>query len=118
VSEETEDFKVAVLALDQGCILADDPHALAFGGCEGEVQAHHVITQQQLRGRGLEELTWDPQNGAAVCYRHHRRHHNRAEPIPVAALPERCRRFAYDHDLQWFLDRYYRSREDGADVRS
>ena len=101
LTEARHEFKILVLALDRGCIAeADSP-------CEGDVQAHHVITQQQLRSEDLEDLLWDPANGAAVCERHHRRHHNRRESIFRDRLPARCVKFAVEFDLDQYLDRYY-----------
>lgn len=102
--DERLDFRVAVLALDAGVCIA----AGKFGEeCEGELHAHHVITQQQLRQHGLYELLWDPANGAAVCETHHRRHHNRRQPILQALLPMRCILFAARNDLTWMIERYY-----------
>ncbi len=88
--------------MDRGCVAATP-----MSECEGDVQAHHVITQQQLRKLGLDVLLWDPANGAAVCERHHRRHHNRREPIAKLSLPKRCRDFCVRHGLTDVLDRYY-----------
>ena len=103
MSAEGLDFKVAVLALDAGsCVAASDDSE-----CEGEVQAHHCVTQQQLRKYGLAHYRWDPCVGASVCERHHRRHHNRSEPIGLAALPMRVLTFAATFDLMFVLERYY-----------
>lgn len=108
MTDEREDFKVAVLAMDQGCIASRPPTVgETFSPCDGEVQAHHVITQQQLRKAGLDQYLWTPQNGASLCYRHHRRHHNRVEPVTIAMLPQRCRDFAAKHFLTPLLERYY-----------
>lgn len=101
MSDERYEFKIKVIALDQGCIMA------GFGECEGELHAHHVVTQQQLRKAGLDDRLWDPANGAATCDRHHRRHHNRREPIRESALPLRCLVFAANLDMERFIDRYY-----------
>jgi hypothetical protein len=101
-AEQRLDFKVAVLALDAGCV-AESPDS----ECEGDLQAHHGLTQQQLRKHGLEEYLWDPRVGTAVCERHHRRHHNRREPIRLAALPMRVLTFAGTFDLMHVLERYY-----------
>ncbi len=79
--------------------------------CEGAVQAHHVLRSQFIRGwvaaeaheqyltqaahADLErELLWDLRNGQAVCYRAHRRHHNRVQPIPLWLVPLDALRFA------------------------
>jgi hypothetical protein len=102
VSEESLNFKAAVLAADGGCIAES-----VESPCEGVLQAHHAITAQSLRKAGLREHLTDPRVGAAVCYRHHRRHHNRAEPLKRAMLPMRVEEFAAEHGLVWLLDRYY-----------
>lgn len=96
------DFRVAVLATDGVCVAAREGSE-----CEGDLQAHHVVTQQQLRRHGLDELLWDPDNGAAVCERHHRRHHSGREPIWRDYLPTRCLAFAERVGLVWLIDRYY-----------
>jgi hypothetical protein len=96
------DFKVAVLAVDGCCLAHDDP-----ADCDGDVQVHHAVTQQQLRKAGLDRLVRDPRNGMAVCYRAHRRHHNRTEPIALARVPARCVLFAREHGLYDLLVRYY-----------
>lgn len=101
-TEARLDFKVAVLALDAGCVAESSDSE-----CEGDLQAHHCVTQQQLRKAGLDEYLWDPRVGAAVCERHHRRHHNRREPIRLGALPGRVRDFASKFGLMHVLERYY-----------
>lgn len=101
MTEASFDFKIKVLAIDRGCIAA------SMSLCEGVVQAHHVIYQKHLKGAGLEDLLWDPMNGAALCYRHHRRHHGGFEPIPKALLPTRCLLFAEEHGLDYLIDRFY-----------
>jgi len=100
---EPAEWRVAVIALDQGCIMA----GLSPTECSDDVQAHHVITQQQLRHLGMADHVWDVENGAALCETHHRRHHNRHEPIPWSILPARCRRFANDLGIAYLLGRYY-----------
>ncbi len=110
LSEMRFAFKTVVIALDQGCICGMWRGPVtrdASSPCEGELHAHHVITQQQLRKAGLDEYLWDAANGAAVCERHHRRHHNRNEPISEMALPRRCLDFIAALDLSYLLDRYY-----------
>lgn len=101
MTEASFDFKIKVLAIDRGCIAA------SLGHCNGDVQAHHVIYQKHLIRAGLEDLLWDPMNGAAVCYHHHRRHHGGHEPIPKALLPTRCILFAEEHGLDYLIDRFY-----------
>lgn len=101
-AEARLDFKVAVLALDGGCLVHDDP-----ADCYGDVEAHHVTTQQQLRRAGRHDLLWDPRNGMAVCDRAHDRHHLGYQRIPLACVPTRCVEFAREHGFERVLDRYY-----------
>lgn len=101
----SERFKRLVAALDHfGCIVHDDPN-----DCAGPLQAHHVVSQQQLRRRGLHDLLWDVANGATVCEEAHRRHTLAVERIPFDRLPGRCVRFAEAQGLAAILARYYTS---------
>lgn len=95
-------FKVKVLALDGGCVVHEYPT-----DCEGDFEAHHVITQQQLRKAGRHDLLWDPRNGATVCELAHRRHTRAIKRIPLDRLPARCVSFASAYGFAWLLDRYY-----------
>lgn len=95
-------FKTLVIACDGGCIVHGDS-----GDCEGVLQAHHVVTQQQLRQHGFAALLWDPNNGATVCEKAHERHTKALERIPRDRLPARCLRFAAQHGFESVLDRYY-----------
>lgn len=96
------DFKIAVLATDRGCVVHEDESE-----CEGDVHAHHVVTQQQLRQAGREDLLWDPRNGATVCELAHRRHHRAIQRIPYDRLPERCIAFAREYGFDDVLTTYY-----------
>jgi hypothetical protein len=96
------DFKIAVLATDRRCIVHADP-----AECDGDFQAHHVVTQQQLRKAGSLHLLWDPANGATVCEKAHRRHTLALQRIPYEKLPRRCIDFAMKHGFGDLLDRYY-----------
>jgi hypothetical protein len=97
------EFKVAVLATDGRCVLHDDP-----ADCEGDLQAHHVVTRQQLRHAGRRDLEWDPRNGATVCEDvAHRRHTLALERIPFSRLPRRCVAFAREYGFEDVLRRYY-----------
>lgn len=95
-------FRTIVLALDQRCIVHDDP-----ADCEGEIAAHHVVTQQHLRKQGHAALLWDPRDGTAVCEAAHRHHHSGRARIEIARLPLRCVKFAQELGLDWYIDRYY-----------
>ncbi len=100
--EAAERFKRTVLALDRGCV------AETLGGCEGPpFHAHHVIPQAKLRAADLADCLWLPQAGCCLCERHHRRLHNRTEPVPLRLIPARCVRFAEAHGFGDFLARFY-----------
>jgi hypothetical protein len=77
------------------------------GGCEGPLQAHHVISQQALRRRGLDRELWNVRNGVAVCEQAHRRHTLAVERICYDDLPYAAFQFANEHGLAWMIDRYY-----------
>lgn len=95
-------FKAKVLALDTACVV----HPFQTD-CEGVLEAHHVITQQQLRKAGRLDLLWDPRNGATVCELAHRRHTRAIQRIPLRLLPDRCVRFAAEYGFSRLLNRYY-----------
>jgi hypothetical protein len=76
-------------------------------GCQGPLQLHHAIKQQTLRKHGHHDLLYDHRNLITVCERHHRRHHNRTQPIPYAALPAAAIYFAHEIALHYQLERYY-----------
>lgn len=78
--------------------------------CEFPLQAHHVITQQQLKRRKLHHLLWDTGNGVPVCVRAHRRHTLAVERIPRDLLPAAAISFAETHDLTYVLERNYPQR--------
>lgn len=90
-----------VLMRDKGCVLE------GHGRCEPPYEAHHILTQQQLRKRGLSDFAWDVRNGLGLCNRHHRRHTRAVERVPYSVLPERAFVFAEEMGLGWLLDRYY-----------
>lgn len=85
-----------------GCVVHADPRE-----CDGPLQCHHIITQQALRKRGLDFLRYDVRNGMCLCYRAHRRHTNRTEPIDYSYLSQGAIDFATEVGLDWQLDRYY-----------
>lgn len=102
--DERLEFRVAVLAVDGRCLIHDDP-----SDCVGDVEAHHTISQQQLRKAGLEHLLWDPRNGMACCDQGHDRHHLAYMRIPRDRIPDRCLAFAREQGLEHLIDRYYPS---------
>lgn len=75
--------------------------------CEGPLEAHHVITQQQLRDEGRHDLLWDWRNGMALCELAHRRHTRAVERVPRRVVPTRAMAFAREHGLEYLIDRYY-----------
>lgn len=81
--------------------------ALDSRDCEGYLQAHHVITQQQLRRAQLGHLIWETRNGLCLCERHHRRHTNATERIPREKLRPATIHWAQTHGLGYLIDRYY-----------
>jgi len=98
-----------------GCILHESPE-----GCEGPLQAHHVVTQQTLRKRGLDNAIWDTRMGVAVCERSHIRHTLASSRIRFEDLPASVVEYVQNLGLQWYLDRYYpRTRDtEAADTAS
>ena len=93
-------WKRAVLDRDGACVLW---HL----DCEGDLHAHHVVTQQHLRKRGLTQHAWDRRIGVTVCERGHRRHHAATERICVDFLPAEVVAFVTELGLDWYLERYY-----------
>lgn len=80
----------------------------AVPGCDDpNLEAHHVITQQQLRRHGYGDKLWDPRNGMALCTFHHTRHTLARERIPFELIPPAAVEFATELGLDWLLDRYY-----------
>ena len=92
-------FKRSVIDRDGACVV--------YHGCEGELQAHHVVTQQHLRKRGFGDWAWDRRIGVTVCERAHRRHHSARERIPFDSLPLEVVRFVEKLGLAWYFERYY-----------
>lgn len=92
-------WKRAVVSRDAACVV--------YHHCEGELQAHHVITQQHLRKRGLGNVLWDRRIGVTVCEKAHRRHTLAIERIPRDCLPVEVETFVQSLELGWMLERYY-----------
>lgn len=101
--DERTHFKIAVLNADAGeCLIHDDAD-----NCEFPLQAHHVVTQQQLRKAGRHDLLWDPANGMTICEGAHAKHTKASRRIPLSRVPARARRFAAEHGFAHVLARYY-----------
>ncbi len=75
--------------------------------CEGRLEAHHVIPKEFLKRHGLPELIWHPANGMCLCYKAHRRHTNRLQPIERAFLRRDHFELAGLYRLGWLLDSLY-----------
>lgn len=92
--------------------------------CDGVVDAHHVLYAQFIRSyvesfahrnyldeaeknEMMQRLLWDLRDGMAVCYRAHRRHHNRTQPIPYRLIPASAIEFAVELGLGHRLDALY-----------
>ena len=100
-------WKWLVLRRDGGCVMAPD-------GCDGDLQAHHIITQQKLRQVGRDDLRWDVRNGLTLCERHHRRHTRALARVPFELLRPEALEFADEVGLAWTLDRYYPKTREAA----
>lgn len=88
--------------LSNGCQFHQDPSE-----CEFPLQAHHILTQQQLKKHGLAEFILDTDVGMGLCYEAHRKHHSAVRRIPYELVPDAAIRFAFEHGLDYLLDRYY-----------
>lgn len=94
--------------------------------CEGVVQAHHIVRRQFVQDRidtrvraeslnavqraELERLLlWDLRNGMGVCYRAHRRHHSRVQPIPARFVSAAAYAFAQELELVYRIEMEYAS---------
>jgi hypothetical protein len=75
--------------------------------CDGPIQAHHVVSQQTLKRRGLETRLWWSDNGIALCRRHHDRHTLATERVPYDCLPTVSVLFAISTHTEDELDRLY-----------
>lgn len=93
------EWKRAVLSRDAACVV--------YHSCDGDLQAHHVVTQQHLRKRGLGDWAWDRRIGVTVCELAHRRHHSARERISVDCLPSEVVGLVHALGLDWYLERYY-----------
>jgi hypothetical protein len=85
-------------------------------------EAHHIITQQQLKlvarthglGLDLDRILYDQRNRLWVCRRHHGAHHSSAKPIPwriVERHAPKVKQFARELGLEWWLERTYPRQE-------
>ena len=94
------------------------------GVCDGDVEGHHVVPQRVLKRHvrnlvftgQLEEadamlylrrLLWDTRNCMLACYRAHRRHENRHQPIDYHLLPPAALQFAEELHMLGVLRQHY-----------
>lgn len=76
---------------------------LGSDACYGEMQLHHLITQQRLRHNHLP--TDDSRIMVPVCARHHESVSNGSIKIPWAKIPAQALEFADEFDILWSLER-------------
>ncbi len=115
--DQREVFKLAVCHEEACCGVVDDgPH-------DGGLAAHHVISQQALRGLArqlgwdaetLAQVLWDPRNGLAVCRRHHDRHTLARRRLPLYLLGPAHGEFAVELGLDHLVVSTYRTRRAAA----
>lgn len=75
-------------------------------------QMHHLCYRQHVRKHGGD--VDDPRNLMALCYDHHRRHHNRLAPIHRDLLPDVAVEFMEElmgEAAQDYIARYYQGGE-------
>lgn len=96
-------FTKAVLAKGK-CWLGPD-------GCDGGLDAHHIIPKQRLKrlpyltDEQKMELVWDSRNGVPLCRAHHFTVTVGVHRFIPADIPDETKEFAYDHDIEWALQR-------------
>jgi hypothetical protein len=81
--------------------------------CVGELDAHHIIPKQLLKGHALtltaEEriaIVWDSRNGVLVCREGlHGNLTNKADRLREREVPACAVAFAEDNGLMWALER-------------
>lgn len=62
---------------------------VARGSEDRAFHAHHVISQHELRARGLHGYRCDPRLGVWLSADAHERHENASRRVPWTALPAR-----------------------------
>lgn len=90
--------------------------AVTTGRCAGPLQAHHVLPKEHIiklarsekwTSTRLAASLWNPDNGLAVCERHHDLHTRAIKRIPHSALADEALLFAIDLGLEHRIDRDY-----------
>jgi len=114
-AEARDRFKREVIQLDHGRCIGSTVFT-SHHRCEGPLEAHHCVRQQDLRTHistmpWTEEdviaFVWTPLVGATVCQGLHRPHTARVERIPFEWLPNRVVDYcaALDPPLTHLLER-------------
>ncbi len=75
-------------------------------------QAHHILSQQNLRKHGKEAYLWDTRNGMCLCTDAHRKHDLAVARVPYRFLTAANKDFARDMGMEYLLDRYYPKEEE------
>jgi len=123
-------FRLGVLAADNmTCVMERDRFAaiqidgdlvkeLSLG-CEGPLQACHIISKRKLRelGHGADTI-YSVDAAFTACERHHRRHDMGYERVPWERLPARCKQFVSRLGLSVLLERTYEEVRPPRKVRS
>jgi hypothetical protein len=87
--------------------------AVTAGGCimppphDGPIDPHHVVSQQELKKRGLEKWLTCPDNGIGLCRRHHANHETAFARVPRHLLPPSAVAFAERLGLGYYIERFY-----------
>jgi hypothetical protein len=68
-------------------------------GCYGRIEGHHLISQQQLRKRGLHDQLWRLENRLPLCQHHHELHTKALHRVPRTLLPVEAWAFARELDF-------------------
>lgn len=90
------------------------------GGCAGPLDPHHITPKDALKGHARARnagqaataaLLWNPDNGLALCRRHHANHESGHDRVPRELLPERAIAFAAGVNMTRLLERSYPTTE-------
>lgn len=95
-------WKRDILERDQGCCVHRNP-----ADCSEGWQAHHVVSQQDLRRRSRPDAIWHPSSGMGVCGLAHRQHHSRVRPILHSEIPLVCVEYLTGLGFGPYLERRY-----------
>jgi hypothetical protein len=105
-AEERMNFKLSTL--EENCVLCGKWEGQAWIETGRGHEAHHAISQQALKRRGLHAHLWDPRNAVALCSEPcHRRVTSRKRPLFWHELPDAAKDFADALGLLGYLERRY-----------